>query len=117
MLVGSVLYAVACILVSFFFMKFTIKTAKFALGVVIATAALNVNFELLGYFTDVYLKSKNYAFSAVIYIGRLLIYAVLAVICFFIGRIALVGFAVGMIGVTPGIFSILIKEARGDNES
>ena len=117
MLVGSAIYAAVCIIVSFVFLRFGARFAKFTLGLLIAAAALNINFELLGYFIDMYLGGKNMGLSFVIYAGRLLFYAVLAVICFFIGKTALTGFAVGIVGVTPGIISILVKEAQEDNES
>ncbi|MGN0709177.1 MAG: hypothetical protein ACI4LM_02910 [Anaerovoracaceae bacterium] len=114
MLVSSAVYAVVCAVVSLFLIKSGAEKARFIAGLAIATAALNINFELLGVFVDHFMKDSHSGRAALIYAGRLLLYGVLAVISFFIGKTALFGFAAGIFGVTPGVISILIKEAQNN---
>jgi hypothetical protein len=114
MLVSSAVYAAVCAVVSLFLLDSGAEKARFIAGLVLATAALNINFQLLGVFVDHFTKDKKQGKSALIYAGRLLLYGALAVLSFFIGKTALFGYAVGIFGVTPGVISILVKEAQKD---
>lgn len=98
--------AIVCIIYDFFiFMAgyFILGLGiRFAGGVVLGSTVMLMNFFILSLVVNAFFQSRGKILPAIVYLLRLILYAIFGIICFKISDSLLLGYALGIVGIVPG---------------
>ena len=84
---------------------------EFLVGIVIGTAAVLINFRILGNVATSYFANRLNK-AAALYVLSLAIYFAAGIVCYRISTLSITAFGIGVIGVLAGAAVIAWKERR-----
>lgn len=110
---AGAIYLLVCAICSFFIAP---KSLYFSMGLIIGFAAMLMNYRLLWIAINLFINKRRIDLALCVYLLRLAIYAVVAVVSYFIGMKCLMGYVFGVMTVVVGAVAYMVKGGRKRND-